>query len=169
MKRTSGPSTGSPSGLAIVPASRSCTYSRSLSFAASFATFGRLARRSACHCAVVARYSKWYVRVDALRRSSLEIVDGARFSRRDRSYPNTPRVKDCDLFPLSKGEIAPRERGQRDWRHPATVAEPPAANRLRHPRRVGRVFARPAPSNRPPEPLPILPPRHRGPTRRPDL
>jgi hypothetical protein len=69
-------------GLAITPASRSCTYSRSASFAASFETFGRLARRSARHCAVVARYSKRYVRVDALRRSSLEIVDGDRFIRR---------------------------------------------------------------------------------------
>ena len=29
---------------------------RNASFAASFETFGRLARRSACHCAVVARY-----------------------------------------------------------------------------------------------------------------
>jgi hypothetical protein len=45
-------------------------------------TFGRLARRSACHCAVVARYSKRKVRVEALRRNSLEIVDGDRFSRR---------------------------------------------------------------------------------------
>jgi len=82
MKRTSGPGTGSPSGLAIVPARRSCTYSRSLLFAASLETFGRLARRSACHCAVLARYSKRYVRVDALRRNSLEIVDAARFNRR---------------------------------------------------------------------------------------
>src|SRR6266542_272595 len=30
----------------------------------------------------------------------------------DHSYPDTLRVKDCDLFPLSKREIAPRERGQ---------------------------------------------------------
>ena len=57
MNRTSGPGTSSPSGRAIAPARRSCTYSRSRSLAASLATFGRLARRSACHCAVVARYS----------------------------------------------------------------------------------------------------------------
>jgi hypothetical protein len=57
-------------------------YSRNAAFAASLETFGRLARRSACHCAVVARYSKRYVRVDALRRNSLEIVDGDRVSRR---------------------------------------------------------------------------------------
>lgn len=38
-----------PSGLVIVPASRSCTYSRRAWFAASFAVFGRRARRSACH------------------------------------------------------------------------------------------------------------------------
>jgi hypothetical protein len=53
-----------PSGLAIVPASRSCTYSRSASLLASFDTFGRLARRSACHCAVVARYVIAWLRVD---------------------------------------------------------------------------------------------------------
>jgi hypothetical protein len=82
MKRTSGPGTGSPSGLAIAPERRSCTYSRSASFAASFETFGRLARRSACHCAVVARYTTEWLRVEALRRNSLEIVDADRFSRR---------------------------------------------------------------------------------------
>jgi hypothetical protein len=31
---------------------------------ASFDTFGRLARRSACHCAVVARYVIAWLRVD---------------------------------------------------------------------------------------------------------
>ena len=36
-------------GLVIVPASRSCTYSRRAWSAASFAIFGRRARRSACH------------------------------------------------------------------------------------------------------------------------
>ena len=57
IKRTSGPATSSPAGVVITPARRSCTYSRSALFAASLATLGRLARRSACHCAVVARYS----------------------------------------------------------------------------------------------------------------
>jgi len=86
-QRTSGPATGAPSGLAIAPARRSCTYFRNASFAASFETFGRLARRSACHCAVVARYTTAWLRVDALRRSSLEIVDA---DRPRRAIPRTP-------------------------------------------------------------------------------
>ena len=71
-----------PSDAAIRPASRSCTYSRNASLPASLATFGRLARRSACHCAAVARYSSKPPRVAALRRSSREIVDGDRPTRR---------------------------------------------------------------------------------------
>src|SRR5262249_57618956 len=81
IQRTSGPATRLPSGLAIAPARRSCTYVRKASFAASFAIFGRLERRSACHCAVVARYAIAWLRVDALPRSSLEIVDGDRPNR----------------------------------------------------------------------------------------
>ena len=68
-------------------------------------------------------------------------------------------MKDRDLFPLSKREITPRQRGQRDRRHPATVAEPPAANRLRHPRRRGRLLARVPGCDLSPEALPILAPR----------
>jgi len=75
-----------PSGRAITPASRSCTYLRNTVLVANFETFGRLARRSACHCAVVARYAIEWLRVDALRRNSLEIVDGERPSRRAISH-----------------------------------------------------------------------------------
>src|SRR5215211_2449591 len=88
---------------------------------------------------------------------------------RDRAHPELLSVEDRDLFPLSKREIPPRQRGQRDWRHPATVAKPPAAHRLRHPRRRGRLLARPSSRDRPPEALPILPSRHRRPPRRPHL
>ena len=84
----------------------------------------------------------------------------------DLAHPDTLRTKNRDLFPLTERQIAPRQWGQRDWRHPATVAEPPAANRLRHPRRRGRLLARAPSRDRPPEPLPILPPRHRRPARR---
>jgi hypothetical protein len=66
-----------------------------MSFAASFETFGRLARRSACHCAVVARYTTAWLRVDALRRSSLEIVDPDRPSRR--AIPRTPTRCACRI------------------------------------------------------------------------
>jgi hypothetical protein len=64
------------------PANRSCTYRCNRVLTTSFAGFGRHAARSACHCAVVARYSKPPERVAALRRNSREIVDGARVSWR---------------------------------------------------------------------------------------
>src|SRR5215207_5851977 len=79
---TTGPCTAAPFGAITRPASRSCTERRSGSLIASLADFGRRAERSACHCAVVARYAKPPLRVAALRRSSREIVDGARSSRR---------------------------------------------------------------------------------------
>src|SRR4051812_41388015 len=79
---TTGPRTAAPFGAMMTPASRSCTYRRSGSLIASLAAFGRRAERSACHCAVVARYARAPLRVAALRRSSREIVDGARSSRR---------------------------------------------------------------------------------------
>jgi hypothetical protein len=69
--------------------------SRSASLLASFDTFGRLARRSACHCAVVARYVIAWLRVEALRRSSLEIVDADRFSRR--AISRTPTRWACRI------------------------------------------------------------------------
>jgi hypothetical protein len=59
----------------------------------------------------------------------------------DSTHPHLLGVKNRDLFPLSERQIAPRHRDQRDWRHTASVAEPPAANRLRHARRHGRVLA----------------------------
>src|SRR4029079_4329189 len=58
------------------PESLSCTYSRRCSCSTSFAVLGRRAARSAFHCAVDARYSSLPLRVAALRRSSLDIVDG---------------------------------------------------------------------------------------------
>src|SRR5689334_16541497 len=79
---TTGPRTAALPGPQTSPASLSCTYPRSAAFTASFAGFGRRAARSACHCAVVARYASPPLRVAALRRSSREIVDAARPSRR---------------------------------------------------------------------------------------
>jgi hypothetical protein len=93
IQRTSGPGTVVPSGLTIRPPRRSCTYCFNRAFAASFATFGRRARRSACHCAVVARYSKVPPRVAALRRNSREIVDGDRCSWRAISRTPWPRTR----------------------------------------------------------------------------
>src|SRR5216683_2761336 len=79
---TTGLGPRAPLGAMIAPANRSCTYRCSSVLIASFAGLGRRAARSACHWAVVARYSKPPDRVAALRRSSREIVDGARASRR---------------------------------------------------------------------------------------
>ena len=73
-----GPEAGDPSARRIMPASRSATYSRSVAFSASLAGLGRRAISWAFHCATDARYAKDPLRVAALRRSSREIVDGAR-------------------------------------------------------------------------------------------
>src|SRR3954464_7677037 len=79
---TAGPTTAAPPGVATAPDRRSCTYVRRAAVVASLALFGRRAARSACHCAVLARYSSPPLRVAALRRNSREIVDAARPSRR---------------------------------------------------------------------------------------
>ena len=57
---------------------------------ASLVGFGRRADRSACHWAVVARYSSPPLRVAALRRSSREIVEADRPSRRPISCMEWP-------------------------------------------------------------------------------
>src|SRR4051812_10502206 len=90
---TPGPRPAALPGPQTSPASLSCTYPRSAAFTASFAGFGRRAARSACHCAVVARYSSPPLRVAALRRSSREIVDAARPSRRAVSRTPQPRAR----------------------------------------------------------------------------
>src|SRR4051812_12521454 len=89
---TTGPRTAALPGPQTSPASLSCTYPRSAAFTASFAGFGRRAARSACHCAVVARSARPPLRVAALRRSSREIVDAARPSRR--AVSRTPQPRD---------------------------------------------------------------------------
>ena len=63
-------------------AGRFSTYVRNAALRMSFACFGRRADRSACHCAVVARYSRPPLWVAALRRNSREIVDAVRPSCR---------------------------------------------------------------------------------------
>jgi hypothetical protein len=79
---TCGPWIARPLTDKIFPDKRSCTYLRSAGLVASLAHFGRRAARSACHCAVVARYSIPPLRVAALRRSSREIVEADRHSVR---------------------------------------------------------------------------------------
>src|SRR5829696_7691243 len=78
---TAGPGMGSPLAATTTPANLSSTYVRKVALRASFVDFGRRADRSACHWAVVARYSSPPLRVAALRRSSREIVEADRPSR----------------------------------------------------------------------------------------
>src|SRR5207244_13606854 len=87
----------------------------------------------------------------------------------DLTHPDTLGVQDRDLLALSKRQVTPRQRDQRDWRHPTTVTEPPAANRRRHAGNSRGIPARDAGRDRPPKPHTILTPRHRRPTRRPGL
>ena len=90
---TCGPGIGRPSALVSVPASPSWTWLRSRWLAASVATFGRRAARSAFHCAAVTRYSNVPTRVATLRRSSREIVDGWRLSCRPTRIPLPPSTR----------------------------------------------------------------------------
>ena len=163
-----GPGTRVPSAAVIMPASPSCTYRRSSSCAASFATFGLFDFRSTCHWAVVARYSSPPLRVAAFRRSSHEIVDGERLIRR--AMPRIPQCWACktvDFFSLCKRQIAPQQWGQTTRRHASTFAEPSRADRLGYAGRHRPIFTRQAAGDRPPEPTPMLTASRGGTTRRP--
>ena len=163
---TAGPATAAPSGsgdgtrqpLLHIRPQRRVRH-------ASFAGFGRRAARSACHCAVVARYSSPPLRVAALRRSSREIVDAARPSRRATSRTPWPCARQQrDLLALRKRQVPPRERlrrpRKRRWWHAACLPEPAGPYRLRHPHADRRVLARLSCRNHRPEPPPVLTPRH---------
>ena len=136
---TSGPGTTAPPGAPTLPASRSCTYVRSAALPASFADFERRAARSACHCAVVARYSRPPPRVAALRRSSRETVDPDRPSRRPIS--RTPQPCAC--------RIASSSRFTNDRYRPRAASTMTQAS---------MVACRPPPGTTAPQP-PATPPR----------
>src|SRR6478752_1486542 len=87
---TAGPVTGMPLGATTMPANLSSTYVRKVALSASLVGLGRRADRSACHWAVVARYSSPPLRVAALRRNSREIVEADRPSRRPISCMEWP-------------------------------------------------------------------------------
>src|SRR5215470_12097898 len=129
---TTGLGTMVPLGAMTPPSNRSCTYCCSSAFTASFAGFGRRAARSACHCAVVARYSRPPERVAALRRNSREIVDGARASRR--AIARTPCPWACQSAICSRSVNAryrPDHGGAEDLR--CDAAMPPASRNHRVP------------------------------------
>ena len=135
------------------------------SFAASFAAFGRRARRSACHCAVVARYSSSPPRVAALRRNSREIVDGDRPSCRaisrtphGHARPRSPPARQTTSTAPTTGPN--RLMASRHFRNHGC---PPPATR----RRPRRLLARPPTRDPRPKPPAMLPPRHRRSPRRP--
>ena len=168
---TAGPGTAAPPGAATAPASRSCTYALSAGCVTSFAGFGRRAARSACHCAVVARYSRPPLRVAALRRSSREIVDAARPSRRATSRTPWPCARQQrDLLALRKRQVSSRGRlrrpPERRWWHPARLPKPAGPNRLRHPHADRRVPARLSRRNQRPEASPVLTPGYSRAARR---
>ena len=90
---TTGPKMLLPPAPATLPASRSWTQARNAAWVASLAGLGRRAARSACHCAVIARYSNPPLLVAALRRNSREIVDAALPSWRAISRTPSPRTR----------------------------------------------------------------------------
>src|ERR671921_1671840 len=84
---------------------------RKVALRASFVGFGRQADRSACHWAVVARYASPPLRVAALRRSSREIVDADRPSRRPISRTEWPCTKRSEISSRSSKERYRLESG----------------------------------------------------------
>jgi hypothetical protein len=84
---------------------------------------------------------------------------------RDLAHPDALGSQDCDLFALRERKVATRQRSQTGRWHPATLPEPPPAHRRRHTARHRGVLARQPAGDRLPEPLPMLTPRHRRPTR----
>src|SRR3954464_3574051 len=111
---TVGPGTAAPPGATTAPVSRSSTEVRNAAFSASFVGLGRRAARSACHCAVVARYSKPPLRVAALRRNSREIVEAARPSRRATSCMDWPCARRSAISSRSANERYRPESGLAD-------------------------------------------------------
>src|SRR3954471_18868906 len=108
---TAGPTTAAPPGVATAPDRRSCTYVRRAALVASLALFGRRAARSACHCAVLARYASPPLRVAALRRNSREI--------RARSW--TPHAPAGERSPVCPGPVRDTARSPRVQRTPDTA------------------------------------------------
>src|SRR5215213_6194108 len=137
---TTGPRTAALPEPPTSPASLSCTYPRKAALRASFACFGRRAARSACHCAVVARYSRPPLRVAALRRSSREIVEAARPSRRAMSCMAWPCTRRSAISSRSANE---RERPESGFADGLNIAGgmPPAFRNHRVPTAGGTSAA----------------------------
>jgi len=90
----------------------------------------RRAARSACHCAVVARYARPPLRVAALRRNSREIVDAARPSRRATSCMVLPCARRSAISSRSANERYRPESGFADRPNIAGGMPPAFRNHL---------------------------------------
>ena len=88
------------------------------------------ADRSACHCAVVARYSRLPLRVEALRRNSREIVEAARPSRRATSRMAQPCTRRSAISSRSANERYRPDSGFADGRNIAGGMPPAFLNSL---------------------------------------
>src|SRR5215216_3056323 len=108
---TAGPGMGSPLAATTTPANLSSTYVRKGALSANFVGFGRRADRSACQWAVVARYSSPPLRVAALRRSSREIVEADRPSRRPISCMEWPCTRKSAISSRSTNDRYRPESG----------------------------------------------------------
>ena len=118
--------------MAAAPDRRSCTYARNAVLAASFARFGRRAGRSACQCAVVARYASSPSRVAASRRSSRAIADAARPSRRATSRTPKPCARNSAISSRPANERDRPESGLAE-RDRCGGGAPPAVRNQRNP------------------------------------
>src|SRR4051794_33665854 len=105
---TAGPTTAAPPGVATAPDRRSCTYVRRAAVVASLALFGRRAARSACHCAVLARYATPPLRVAA----QLARDRGRRTPQPASDLPDALALcaTQCDLLAFSEHQIPLRWR-----------------------------------------------------------
>jgi hypothetical protein len=106
------------------PDSRSLTYSRSRSFSTSFTVSGRRARHSVCHCATDARYSSWYVGVEALRRLPRDRRWRAPQAPRDLAHTDVLSTPQSDLPSFRERQITARHRRGEARSHGETSASP---------------------------------------------
>src|SRR5271170_2552333 len=73
------------------------------------------------------------------------------------SHATAFSLKDGDLLTLGQGQVTAGQRGDTDGPHPASLTEPPGANRGCHPDRDRRVLARNAFGDLGPELLDLVP------------
>jgi hypothetical protein len=157
----------------LLPANRSCTYSRNKGFGISLAGFGRINARSACHCAVWARYSRPPPRVAAFRRNSREIVDGDRQSCLAISRTPSPRATASAICSRSAKDryrtVGAAADGKIGRGHTAALSESASSDGLGHTGDRGCALAGMPLRNSLPERPSLGAMQNRRPTWRPQL